>query len=310
MALDRLLAMQVFTKVVELGSFTQAAQRLSLSASAVSRHVADLEAYLGTRLLHRTTRRLSLTESGQAYFARVTEVLSELEETEAEVSNSNVVARGTIRLTCSTSFGVPHLAPAIAAFQLRYPDVKFHISTSGRYVDLVEEGLDLAIRIGDVGNPNLIARRIGEMQMMACASPDYLSKHGTPKHPKDLAAHNCVTYAHSSPPDQWRFSTGEAGDAAAELVVDVGGGIHADSGEMLTAIVASGAGIVLSPSFVVEPYLASGQLREVLKRYRTTPYKIYAMYPSRRYLSAKVRVFVDFLAERFAAGNPSGKRRV
>ena len=296
MALDRLLAMTVFVKVVEQGSFARAAERLHMSTSAVSRHVAELEAHLDTRLLNRTTRRISQTESGQAYFERALHLLADLEETEAVVSSSTVTPRGTIRLTCSTSFGVPHLAPAIGAFQARYPDVRFDISASSRFVDLVEEGLDLAIRIGDLGNPNLIARKIGSMRLITCASPEYLKRKGTPKHPDDLAKHNCFTYEYAPEKNQWRFQDRQKN----EIKVRIDGSVHANNGEMLAAIAVAGAGIALEPDFIVEPLLESGALVEILKSFRPVPYNIYAVYPSRRHLSAKVRTFVDFLATRFA----------
>ena len=302
MALDRLLAMTVFVKVVEQGSFARAAERLHMSTSGVSRHVAELETHLDTRLLNRTTRRISLTESGQAYFERALHLLADLEETEAAVSSSTVTPRGTIRLTCSTSFGVPHLAPAIGAFQARYPDVRFDISASSRFVDLVEEGLDLAIRIGDLGNPNLIARKIGSMRLITCASPEYLKRKGTPKHPDDLAKHNCFTYEYAPEKNQWRFQDRQKN----EIKVRIDGSVHANNGEMLAAIAVAGAGIALEPDFIVEPLLESGALVEILKSFRPVPYNIYAVYPSRRHLSAKVRTFVDFLATRFAktAGQP------
>jgi DNA-binding transcriptional LysR family regulator len=296
MALDRLLAMNVFVKVVEQGSFARAAERMNMSTSAVSRHVAELETHLATRLLNRTTRRISLTESGQAYFERTLHLLADLEETEALVSSSTVAPRGTIRLTCSTGFGLPHLAPAIGAFQAKYPDVGFDISATNRFVDLVEEGLDLAIRIGDLGNPNLIARRLGTMRLVACASPDYLKLRGIPKHPRDLARHNCFTYEHSPLKNVWPFRERDGSD----LKVRIEGSMHANNGEMLAAIAAAGAGIALEPDFVVNPLLESGAVVEILKNFQPAPYSIYAVYPSRRHLSAKVRTFVDFLAERFA----------
>ena len=295
MALDRLLAMTVFVKVVEQGSFAKAAERLTMSTSAVSRHVAELEAHLTTRLLNRTTRRISLTESGQAYFERALHLLADLEETEAVVSSSTVTPRGTIRLTCSTSFGVPHLAPAIGAFQALYPAVGFDISASNQFVDLVEEGLDLAIRIGDLGNPNLIARKIGTMRLVACASADYLKRHGTPKHPNDLVKHNCFTYEYAPVKNLWRFQDRKKN----EIKVRIDGSVHANNGEMLAAIAAAGAGIALEPDFIVKPLLESGALIEILPNFRPAPYHIYAVYPSRRHLSAKVRTFVDFLAARF-----------
>jgi DNA-binding transcriptional LysR family regulator len=296
MALDRLLAMNVFVKVVEQGSFARAAERMDMSTSAVSRHVAELESYLATRLLNRTTRRISLTESGQAYFERALHLLADIEETEAVVSSSTVNPRGTIRLTCSTSFGVPHLAPAIGAFQAKYPDVHFDISASSRFVDLVEDGLDLAIRIGDIGNPNLIARRLGSMRLIACASPDYLKRRGTPKHPDDLAKHSCFTYEHSPLKSLWPFRNRDG----SEMKTRISGGIHADNGEMLAALAVAGAGIALEPCFIIQPLIDAGLLREILKQYQPAPYPIYAVYPSRRHLSAKVRTFVDFLAEYFS----------
>ena len=296
MALDRLQAMNVFVKVVEQGSFARAAERMALSTSAVSRHVADLETHLATRLLNRTTRRLSLTESGQAYFERALHLLADLEETEAVISSSTVTPRGTIRMTCSSGFGVPHLAPAIGAFQARYPEVRFDISASNRFVDLVEEGLDLAIRIGDLGNPNLIARKIGTMRLIACASPAYLKRKGVPKHPDDLAKHNCFTYEYSPLKNMWPFRDRKNNDVG----VRIAGSVHANNGEMLAAIAAAGVGIALEPDFIVGPLIKSGELVEILKSYQPAPYNIYAVYPSRRHLSAKVRTFVDFLADHFA----------
>lgn len=296
MALDRLLAMTVFVKVVEQGSFARAAERMNMSTSAVSRHVAELETHLNTRLLNRTTRRISLTESGQAYFERALHLLADLEEAEAVVSSSTVTPRGTIRLTCSTSFGVPHLAPAIGAFQALHPEVRFDISASNRFVDLVEEGLDLAIRIGELGNPNLIARKIGNMRLVACASPSYLKRNGTPKHPDDLTAHNCFAYEYAPVKNLWRFLDRKQNG----ISVKIDGSVHANNGEMLAAIAAAGAGIALEPDFIVKPMLASGELVEILKNFRPAPYNIYAVYPSRRHLSAKVRTFVDFLVVRYS----------
>ena len=296
MALDRLLAMTVFVKVVEQGSFAKAAARLNMSTSAVSRHVAELEAHLTTRLLNRTTRRISLTESGQAYFERALHLLADLEEAEAVVSSSTVTPRGTIRLTCSTSFGVPHLAPAIGAFQARYPAVRFDVSASNQFVDLVEDGLDLAIRIGELGNPNLIARKIGVMRLVACASADYLNQHGRPNHPDDLVGHNCFTYEYAPVKNLWRFQDQKEN----EIKVRIDGSVHANNGEMLAAIAVAGAGVALEPDFIVKPLLESGALIEILPNFRPAPYNIYAVYPSRRHLSAKVRTFVDFLAARFA----------
>src|SRR4051812_13712672 len=188
---DRFVALTVFAKVVEQGSFARAAERLSLSTSAVSRYVAELEAHLETRLLNRTTRRLSLTETGQAFYERCVQLLADLEEAEEAVSSAAVVPRGTLKLTCSMSFGVRHLASAIADFGRRHPQLRFDIELSDRTVDIVDEGIDLAIRIGNIGSRSLIARKIGATQLVCCASPAYLASHPMPMAPADLAAHAC-----------------------------------------------------------------------------------------------------------------------
>src|SRR5436190_12833362 len=203
--MDRFAALQVFSQVVESGSFAREAARLNLSTSAASRHVAELEAQLQTRLLNRTTRRVSLTESGRAFYERSIQLLADLQEAEQEASSAAVVPRGTIRLTTSVTFGVRHLAPAIAAFLASYRDVRFDVSLSDRVVDLIEEGFDLAIRIGLPGADNLVARKLGETRLVPCASPEYLARHGAPKTPEELGAHNCFTYEYVSPRHLWLF---------------------------------------------------------------------------------------------------------
>jgi DNA-binding transcriptional LysR family regulator len=306
MALDRLQAMNVFVKVVEHGSFARAAERLVMSTSAVSRYVAELETHLDTRLLNRTTRRISLTESGHAYYERALQLLADLAEAEAIAGSSTAKPKGTIRLTCSINFGVKHLAPAMGLFQAAHPEVLFDISVSDRFVDLVEEGLDLAVRIGDLGNTNLIARKIGQMQLIPCASPAYLTQHGTPRHPSELAGHNCLTYDYAPVKNQWTFrerlaaKAGRTVTAGEEVRVRVGGSVHGNNGELLAAIAAEGVGITFEPDFIVNQFIEAGRLVPILKNWRPPPSPIYAVYPSRRHLSAKVRSFVDFLAAHFA----------
>lgn len=306
MAVDRLQAMNVFVKVVEQGSFARAAERLTMSTSAVSRYVADLEAHLDTRLLNRTTRRISLTESGHAYHERALQLLADLEEAESIAGSSTARPRGTIRLTCSINFGVKHLAPAMGLFQATHPEVLFDISVSDRFVDLVEEGMDLAVRIGELGNANLIARKIGQMQLMPCASPAYLKQHGTPRHPSELANHNCLTYEYAPVKNQWLFrerkpaKSARASAGGEEVRVRVSGSVHGNNGELLAAVAAQGVGITFEPDFIVHPFIESGQLVPILKNWLPPPSPIYAVYPSRRHLSAKVRSFVDFLAAHFA----------
>ena len=298
--MDKLHAMQVFVKVVELGSFARAAERLDVSTSSVSRLVSELEGNLAARLLHRTTRRLSLTESGQAYFERCVQLLADLAETESLVTSASADPSGTIKLTCSIAFGVRHLAPAIGAFQRQHPAVQFNCSLSDRFVDLVDEGLDLAIRIGRLADTNLVARKIGESRLRVCAAPAYLQRHGTPMRPEDLAGHNCFTYEYVTVRNLWRFREKTASGEDREISVSVHGSLHANNGEMLAAVAAEGVGIALEPCFIVGPLIEKGLLVPILQDFEPPRSGIYAVYPSRRHLSGKVRAFVDFLAQRFA----------
>lgn len=295
--MDRFAAMSVFAKVVELGNFARAAERLELSTSAVSRQVADLEARLQTRLLNRTTRKLSLTEGGHAFYERCVQVLVDLEEAEQAAAQTSLVPRGTIKLTCGQSFGLLYLAPAMAEFLERYPEVKFDVSLSDRVVDLVEEGFDLGVRIGALGPANLIARKLGETKLIACASRAYLEKHGTPRVPEDLRKHNCVTYAYVPDSNVWRFRDPEG----VEQTVTVSGNLHANNGDLLTQAAVNGIGIVYEPDFIVGPALAARQVVRLLEGWEPAPLGIYAVYASRKHLSAKVRSFVDFMSARFGA---------
>jgi DNA-binding transcriptional LysR family regulator len=288
--------MRVFSQVVELGGFSKAAEHLGLSTTATSRHVADLEAHLQTRLLNRTTRRVSLTESGRAFYERCVQVLADLEEAEQEASRAAVVPRGTIKLTAPVNFGVRHLAPAIADFLAEHAEVRFDVSLSDRIVDLVEEGFDLGIRVGTAGPEHLVARKLGETRVVPCASPEYLARRGAPQTPEDLQRHDCFTYEYVTPKNVWRFRDPAGGERA----VRVGGRLHSNNGDLLAEAAARGAGIVLEPAFIVGPEVRAGRLVPLLQDYVPTPAPIYAVYPSRKHLSAKVRRFVDFLVERFS----------
>jgi DNA-binding transcriptional LysR family regulator len=286
--------------VVEQGSFARAAARLGISTSAVSRHVADLEAHLGVRLLNRTTRRLSLTEHGQAFHERTVQLLADLEEAESAVTAHALSPRGTLRLTGPITFGERYLAPAIAAFATLHPGLHFDVDLSDRAVDIVDEGYDLAVRIGPVGSTALIARTIGRTQLVCCASPAYLARHGAPATPDDLARHACLAYAYLADRDLWRFTDAQ-GEARA---VRVSGPLGANSGRFLAAIAATGLAIALEPDFIVGDDIRAGRLVALLPGFRPPSSPIYAVYPSRRHLSAKVRLFVDFLVARFAGAAP------
>jgi len=310
--MDRFQAITTFARVVETGSFARAAERLGVSVSSVSRQVADLEAHLEARLLNRTTRRLSLTESGRAFHERCVQLLADLEEAEQSANAGTVRPRGTLRLTSSITFGSRHLAPAIAAFMARYPDMRFDVELSDRAVDLVEEGFDAAVRIGAIGSQNVVARKVGITRLVCCAAPSYLAAHGEPRHPDDLAAHVCLTYEYSTQRDVWVFR----GDEGREHRARIGGPIHANNGRFLEALAVAGAGIVCEPDFIVGPDVRAGRLRSLLPGFEPPTSAIHVVYPSRRHLSAKVRAFTDFLVERFAtpewalADSPSGESPV
>ncbi|HEX5639178.1 MAG TPA: LysR family transcriptional regulator [Burkholderiaceae bacterium] len=293
--------MEAFVRVVEAGSFVAAADRLGISTSSLSRMVADLEQHLGTRLLHRTTRRLSLTESGQAYYERCVTLLADVAEAEAVAGQSAAQARGTVRLTCSYSMAEQTVAPAIAVFVERHPAVKFELIVSDRIVDLVEEGFDLAIRVGSVGSDRLVARRLGSMRLVLCAAPAYLERHGAPTSPGELSQHNALTYAYSASPRVWRFT-----DAAGTVHdVRVTGNLHANSGDALRAAAIAGLGILYEPDFLLGSALRAGQLVRLLPDYTGAGGEIWAVYPSRRHLSLKVRLFVEHIAAVFASAAPA-----
>ena len=294
--MDHLATIRAFAQVVESGSFARAAERLGISTTATSRQVAELEAHLQTRLLNRTTRKVSLTEGGRAYYERVVQLLADLQEAEQEASRAAVVPRGVIKMTAAVNFGVRHVAPAIAAFLTRHSEVRFDVSLSDRIVDLVEEGFDLGIRIGNPGPHNVVARKLGETRVVPCASPDYLAKRGTPQVPDDLAGHNCFTYEYVTPRNVWTFRDADG----RERPVRISGNLHSNNGDLLAEAAARGAGIVLEPAFIVGPEVRAGRLVPLLQDFAPPPLPIYAVYPSRKHLSAKVRLFVDFLLERFA----------
>jgi len=303
--MDRLAAMQAFVRVVEAGSFVRAAERLEWSTSSLSRLIADLEEHLGARLLNRTTRRLSLTESGQAFYERSVQLLNDLEEAEALAGQTVAAPRGTIRLTCSYNVATHRLAPAIASFVARYPQVRFDVTVAERIVDLVDEGFDLSIRIGRVGSEQLVARKLGETMLVVCAAPAYIDRRGAPVQPDDLAAHDTLTYAYAPNARTWQLF-----DAAGLMhEVRAGGSLHANNGDMLIAAAVAGLGIVCEPDFLVGAELQSGRLLPLLPGYVGRRADIWAVYPSRRHLSVKVRLFVDHVAALFRPAVPAPKPR-
>jgi len=293
--MDRFASITAFVAVVDAGSFVRAAERLDSSTSTLSRQVAELEQHLGSRLLNRTTRKLSLTEDGRAFYERAVDLLVDLEEVESMATLAAAAPRGTLRVTCSYALGVQRLAPAMASFVARYPEVRFDVSVSDRIVDLVEEGLDLAIRVGMLGSEQLVARKLGTMRMQIGASPAYLKAHGTPQKPGDLGKHTVLTYAYSPNPRLWRMTDRQG----RRHEVRVNGPLHSNSGDMTIAAAIAGMGLVFEPDFSIQPVFDAGLLVRVLPGYDNTPYDIWAVYPSRRHLSAKVRLFVDHVERQF-----------
>lgn len=298
--MDRFQSLVAFVRVVEAGSFVAAAQRLDVSVSAISRQVSDLEAHLGARLLHRTTRGLSLTETGRAFYPRALQLLADLEEAENEAGMHAFVPRGTLRLTTSISFGTRYLAAAIADFGRQNGQIRLDVELSDRTLDLVDEGLDLAIRIGPIGSQTLVGRQIGVARMICCAAPSYLARHRTPRAPEDLASHACLTYAYAATGNVWHFR--DAKQRACE--VKPTGPAHANSGDMLSALAVAGMGITLEPDFIVADDVRAGRLVVLLPDYVAPSIPITAAYPSRRHLSANVRAFIDFLVQRYARNPP------
>ena len=293
--MDRFHAIVAFVKVVEAGSFARAADRLGVSVSSVSRHVTELEAHLGARLLNRTTRTLSLTEVGRAFHERSVQLLADLEEAEEAAGAGAVIPRGTLRLTCGVTFGVRHLTSAIAEFMGRYPEMRFDVDLSDRIVDLVDEGFDAAVRIGPIGGTNLVGRKVGTTELICCAAPSYLARHGEPRDPDELVKHTCLTYEYALQAGQWPFR-GADGRARS---VRVSGPAHANNGGFLAGLARAGVGIVYEPDFVVGADVRAGHLVPILRAFAPAASGINVVYPSRRHLSAKVRAFTDFLVQRF-----------
>jgi DNA-binding transcriptional LysR family regulator len=289
--MDRFQEMRAFTAVVDAGSFVGAADALDLSKAAMSRQVADLEARLGVRLLNRTTRRLSLTEEGEVFYARAKDLLGSLEEMESEVVARSGQAVGTLKVTAPVSFGLLQLAPLWPGFMAKHPLVRLEVTLADRFVDLVEEGVDLAVRIARLESSSLVSRKLSSTRLVLCASPKYLKKHGRPRHPSDLAGHAVIAYSLLSVGDDWQF-TGPEG----LVQVRVAPRMRTNSGDTCRAAALGHEGIVLEPSFMVADDLAAGTLVQLLPEYRSLELGIYAVYPSRKFVAPKVRALIDHLA--------------
>ena len=292
--MDRITAMAAFTQVVDAGSLSVAARRLGLSRSAVSKQLAQLEDRLGARLLQRTTRRLALTEAGAEFYARCTRIVHEVEEAERGVGRLHAAPRGLLKVNAPMTFGHRHLAPAIAEFLPRYPDVQVETTLNDQIVNVVEGGFDVTIRVAVLADSSMIARRLAPNRIVVCGAPAYFAAHGRPRTPRDLVHHNCLHYTYLSTGNLWHF----VGPRGAQSV-EASGTFRANNGDALQAAARAGVGLVQLPAFIVGADLASGALEAVLERYEDRSTSIWALYPTTRHLSPKVRVFLDFLAARF-----------
>ena len=291
--MEDLERMAVFARVVETRSFSGAARDLGLSKSLVSKRVTQLEHSVGARLLNRTTRNMSLTEAGAMFYEHCARIVSELEEAKLAVGRLHSEPRGVLKITASVAFGTLHIAPMLAEFLPLYPKLKIDMAITDRFVDLAEEGYDVAVRIAKEPAPNLVARRLAAVNRQICATPEYFKRHGVPKTPTDLERHNCLTYTYFNPQDPWRLR-GPEGD----ISVPASGDLRVNDDEALSQAVLGGLGIALLPTFIVGKELQNGKLQAVLSDYVPLEQHIYAVYLPNRQLSAKVRAFIDYIVKR------------
>lgn len=289
--MDRLDAMKLFVRVAELGSFAAVAQQLGVARSVVTRQIAGLEAHLGVKLMARSTRRLALTSAGTAYLEKCRVILNLVEAAETDVAEERLTPRGNIRMSLPLSFGLKRLAPLLLDFSQRYPEVGLDMDYSDRRVKLIEEGIDLSIRITRRLDGGDVARKIGTGRMQVVASKNYLAQHGRPQHPAELIHHECLGYTSGGVAQNWEFKI----DGQLQSF-PVRSRINANNGDVLTEAAAQGLGITLQPDFIIDGFLADGRVEAILVDFPVTELGIYAMLPSNRHIPHRVRVLMDFLA--------------
>lgn len=294
--MDRLDAMRLFVRVTELGSFSAVAQQMDTARSVVTRQIAALEAHLGVKLLARSTRRLALTAAGAAYLEKCRVILDMVENAESEAAETHHIPRGAIRMSLPLSFGIRHLAPLLLEFATLYPDISLVMDYRDERSNLFEEGLDLAIRIADRLEPGDVARKLGDIRLMVVASPGYLALHGEPAHPSELSEHTCLIYTAAPGSTTWSFKI----DGQIKRF-PVRGRVQANNGDVLIQAAARGLGLTYEPMFVCADALEKGLVQPVLTQYATPGISIYAVLPGNRHIPHRVRVLVDFLAERLKA---------
>ena len=298
--MDRFDDLLAFVTVVETGSFTAAADRLGVAKSAVSRRVSDLEDRLGVQLLRRTTRRLNLTDTGRAFHEHASRILADLDEAESAVLQQHGELRGTLKVALPLSFGIRHMCAPIAEFSRRHPRVEFDLDLNDRRIDLLEEGVDVAVRIGRLRDSSLIARRLFDARTVVCASQSYLDRYGVPQTPEDLGRHRCLLYSNIPDPTRWVCSD----RSGTRHEVRVTGALTASSGDFLLAAAIQGLGIAVEPTFNAGEAISRGELVPLLTDYEWPVSPAWAVYPPTRHLSYRVRAFIDYLADCFS-GTPA-----
>lgn len=292
--MDQLSALKAFRRVVEAGSFSAAAVELNVSHTVMSKQVRQLESLLGAQLLNRTTRKLALTEAGQTYYAHTCRILDELQEADLAVTQHHATPRGTLRINAPMAFGTLDMAQWLPRFMARYPELKIDLVCNDRFVDLIEEGFDVAVRLArEMPDSTLMAKKLATTTTMLVASPAYLQQHGTPKTPQDLPHHNCLTYTLVQKPNEWLFATPDGGRTS----VIVSGSFQSNTGIALRSAAMAGVGIATTATFIVHEDMKSGTLVPVLPDYPMRAREVYAVYPHNRHLSPKVRAFIDFAVE-------------
>lgn len=297
--MDRLDCDRMFVAVMETGSFVAAAARLGTSSGQASKLVSRLEAELGVRLLNRTTRAVAPTEAGRAYHERLRPLLDEFDALDLSIHNISQAPRGRLRVTAPLTFGALQLTPALNDFAARYPEIALDVSFSDRVVNLVDEGFDLAVRVGRPADSSLVSRKLCDVRVVVIGAPAYLARRGEPARPEDLAAHDCITDTNYRDPDRWPFA-----ESGAERTVAVRGRIRYSNAEACVRAAEAGLGLARAPAFVAAEAIRAGRVRPLLEAFETEPYGIHALYPHSRHLAAKVRVLVDFLAARYG-GTPA-----
>ena len=291
--LDRFTSMRIFVAIARRGSFAEGAEEIGVSRAMASKHIKALESHLGVRLLNRTTRSIGLTEVGQIYLERIGVLLEQLETIEQQATNQSVEPKGNLAIAAPTSFGAFHLAPVVAAYMTKYPDINIRLTLTDRNVDLIDEGFDLAVRVGELEDSSHIARRLGMVRMVVCAAPDYLARHGEPQQPSDLERYNCLIFSETGikAKTEWPFTIG-----GRAMSISARGDLVSNRGDALRVAAMAGRGIVRLPDYMVEEVLGNGDLIAVLTDFEPPRKPIYAVYLHREMLPSKIRTFVDYAA--------------